>query len=160
MCARFRAAEGKMLGWLFGHGEEEAVIPRDRVTRAGAGPVSSTPEFQTALTRHYARSDRTGRIFTLLIMDLEHLPGDRRWAVAEAATDRARATDHVGWFDGTEHLGAILYNCDADATRDFAYGVLREAEVPEADVSTRVHSYPGPVPTELEHFKPEGPPPR
>ena len=148
-----------MLGWFFRRGgEEEAVIPRDRVTRAGAGPVSNTDEFHTALTRHYARSDRTGRIFSLLIIDLDSLPDDRRWAVAEAATDRARATDHVGWFDGPTLLGAILYNCGSDATQDFVHAVLREADVPAGDIATRIHLYPGPVPVDLEPFKPEGPP--
>jgi len=149
-----------MFGSLFGRKKDQAVISRERVPHAGPVPVCSVPEFETALTRHYARANRAGRPFTVLIIHLDRLGSERRWAVADAAGERARVTDHVGWLVGTLTLGAILYNCNHAPTQEFAAGVLRKADVPEEDVETEIHPYPGPVPELLQPFLPEGPPER
>jgi len=139
---------------------ESTTIARDSVPKGGAGVVGSVAEFERALTRHYARSDRTGRAFTLMIMDLTRLSGAARWAVAEAASSRARATDHIGWLSGTSLLGAILYDCRRDPASRLAAAVCRDEGVSSDDVPTQVHLYPGSVPEGLERLLPERKPAR
>lgn len=92
---------------------------------SGGSDVLSHQEFLTAVRRERARSDRAGRSFAVVVIDLRAVPVQRMKRVPELTRSLVRETDDVGWFDQGS-VGILLPEADR-AHAEVVGAKLREA---------------------------------
>ncbi len=91
--------------------------PENRLRRPGLRTVESVEQFRAALYRESARTDRSGREFSLILIRPNPVTqsGSRSWRMVRKVLRRARDTDRIGWFaDGL--LGVILPDTSAEGS--------------------------------------------
>lgn len=94
---------------------EEPVV---RGRRVSLHTLETPQQFRAALDRESARSDRSGRSFSLVLVrpDTDAHTGSRLWRLVRKVIRRARETDRVGWFS-PGILGVILPDTSLEGAR-------------------------------------------
>ncbi len=145
-----------MLRKLFHSPLKRADISSQLAAPGGDGVISGTDEFRLAITRHCARAERSGRVFSLILFDVAGLPRDDNDRVVECALRRARATDHVGWLAAGKKLGVLLCGCESSPARDFVAHVQEDCAEQHESFSYTIHTCPGDtLPDEIADFLPK-----
>jgi lipopolysaccharide/colanic/teichoic acid biosynthesis glycosyltransferase len=122
-----------------------------RRKRSYATAFLSTPEFLGRVAHERSRSDRTGSIFSVVVItSASEAPenpasGERAWvrALRDAVIGRIREIDCAGWYDAS-HIGILLPATDAAGAATLIDNILRTApaSLRDADIATAIHTYP------------------
>jgi lipopolysaccharide/colanic/teichoic acid biosynthesis glycosyltransferase len=119
--------------------------------------VYSSKEFQAVIQRECARSDRSGREFSLIVLTLNQ----SRWGkwnagkVAKVVTERVRSTDEVGWI-GQKRLGVVLPDTAKDRARILVQDVGSRIGKAHGDYF-RIYGYPEDWPSHSPENRPDNP---
>jgi lipopolysaccharide/colanic/teichoic acid biosynthesis glycosyltransferase len=92
--------------------------PAGRVRRVGLHTLEKPAQFRCALDRESARSDRSGRPFSLVLVRPDPILQNtsRGWRLVKNVVRRVRETDRIGWF-APGVLGVILPDTSVEGAR-------------------------------------------
>jgi lipopolysaccharide/colanic/teichoic acid biosynthesis glycosyltransferase len=120
-------------------------------------PIPSVEEFQKNLQRERSRADRSGLIFSVLTISIEHLR-DCRISVSNLihfVSRRVRFTDYVGWFDG-QNLGVLLPDTPESGGWKLAEDICLQVSATIPHLICKVYFYPAQNPSFGEQQHPVG----
>lgn len=114
-------------------------------------------ELARCIVRESARTDRTGRPFSLVVFQI---PGDdlnlrRIHRLALTAMRRARLTDDIGWYDN-HAVAALLPETAAHGAQQFAHNLVASLHATFPDIQTTIYTYPANISPETSS-KPSAP---
>jgi lipopolysaccharide/colanic/teichoic acid biosynthesis glycosyltransferase len=94
------------------------VEPAGRAKRVALHALEKPAQFRCALDRESARSDRSGRSFSLVLVrpDPAVRTGSQGWRLVKKVILRTRETDRIGWF-APGVLGVILPDTSVEGAR-------------------------------------------
>jgi lipopolysaccharide/colanic/teichoic acid biosynthesis glycosyltransferase len=119
--------------------------------------IPSVEEFQKILLRERSRADRSGLIFSILTISIEHLK-DSQISVPnliQFILRRVRSTDTVGWFDG-QNLGVLLPDTSETGAWKLAEDICLQVSATIPGLICKVYSYPVQNPSLMEQQHPVG----
>jgi hypothetical protein len=105
--------------------------------------LASPAQFREVLRREQARTDRTGRAFSLVVFSAR----ERETASAtlqeieKILARRLRCTDEIGWLD-RRHIAVILPNTPAEGAAKVADDVCRSFPIESSPPLCEIHCYP------------------
>lgn len=110
--------------------------------------IYSAEEFRRILQRERARTDRTGREFSLVIFDMGSASNFDAADVGavhlvHVLEPRVRATDEVGWCD-EQRIGVVLPDTPSRGARKLAKGVCQAISATAKPPFCTVYTYPSP----------------
>ena len=111
--------------------------------RRGLDALLTQEAVAGVLSRERARSDRTGRPFTMVVFQIppDALSLRSIHRLALTALNRARITDDVGWF-GNDSIAALLPETAVEGARTFARAVLAAMHSHLPDLRYTIYVYP------------------
>jgi lipopolysaccharide/colanic/teichoic acid biosynthesis glycosyltransferase len=119
--------------------------------------IPSVEEFQKNLLRERSRADRSGLIFSVLTVSIQHLD-DLQISVSDLVhlvVRRVRFTDYVGWFDG-QNLGVLLPDTPETGGWRLAGDICLQVPATIPRLVCKVYCYPAQNPPLKEQQHPVG----
>ena len=105
--------------------------------------IYSKEEFSGFFYRERVRSDRTGRIFSILILEIENIQTYQHnvQALHYLLRKRVRCCDVVGWFD-RDNICILLSDTDEEGARILAENLRGGVTPKKLSMHCRIFSYP------------------
>ena len=131
-------------------------VSRTKETRT-LDSLLSVEQFRSALERERARTDRTGRQFSLALFERNGTGNGLAQRFEDVCRKRLRLIDEAGWL-GTNHIGIVLPETDGRGAwriaEDVCNGVGIDAQAPFC----RIYTYPSEWPSGFHGNQPNPPP--
>ncbi len=104
--------------------------------------IQSKEEFSNLLECEMVRADRSGNVFSILIVEVENIQSYKHHAQALAylLRKRVRVCDFIGWFE--ENICLLLTDTDKEGAYILVKSLSNESIPKEISVKYKVFTYP------------------